>query len=82
MILNKDVLVKKTETNSKDQILNNPDYIQSPRYKNSIKSILEAYPEGLDNKTIARILMMSEEELEKTYQEAIKELQKSLKKGL
>jgi len=74
--------VKKSENSTKDKILNNPDYIYAPRYKNSLKNIIESNPEGLDNKAIAKVLLITEEEVEQLYAKAVVSLQKALKKGL
>jgi DNA-directed RNA polymerase specialized sigma24 family protein len=54
------------------------DFIDCPKFNNSIKQLIEKNPEGIDDETIAKILNMSVEEVEQTYQNAIKKLQKYL----
>jgi uncharacterized membrane protein YheB (UPF0754 family) len=54
------------------------DFIDYPKFKNSLTKLIEKYPEGVDQETIAKVLMMSEEEVEETYASAIKKLQISL----
>lgn len=54
------------------------DFIDCPKFNNSIRQLIEKNPEGVDDETIAKVLNMTAEEVEKTYQNAIKKLQKSL----
>jgi hypothetical protein len=62
----------------KHKILNDEDYIDYPKFKNSLKKLIEKYPNGVDNETIAKALMMTEEEIEDTYQSAINKIKESL----
>ena len=54
------------------------DYIDYPKFKNSIKKLIDKYPDGVDKEVIAKVLMMSEDEVAETYASAIKKLQASL----
>lgn len=54
------------------------DYIDYPKFKNSIKKLIDKYPDGVDKEVIAKVLMMSEDEVAATYKSAIAKLQKSL----
>jgi hypothetical protein len=54
------------------------DFIDYPKFKNSLKKLAERYPDGVGNETIAKVLNMTEEEVEDTYQGAIKKLQAKL----
>lgn len=54
------------------------DFIDCPKFNNSLKQLIEKNPEGVDDEMIAKVLSMTTEEVEKTYQNAIKKLQKSL----
>lgn len=54
------------------------DYIDSPKFKYSLKELLEKNPDGVDNEAISKVLNMSVEEVEEVYQSAIKKLQKTL----
>lgn len=56
------------------------DYIRCPKFGNSLSKFTMKNSEGVENSTIARLLMISEEEVEKMYQEAIEILKKDMKK--
>lgn len=60
----------------KHRILEEEDYIDSSKFKHSLKELLEKNPDGVDDETIAKVLNMSVEDVEKTYQSAIKKLKK------
>ncbi len=62
----------------KHKLTQEEDYIDCPKFNNSIRQLIEKNPEGVDDETIAKVLNMSSEEVEKIYQNAIKKLQKSL----
>ena len=62
----------------KTKLFNDEDYIDYPKFKNSVKKLIEKYPDGVDNEVIAKVLMMTEAEVHKTYLIAIEKLQKSL----
>ncbi len=61
------------------QILENPDFINAPRFENSIKRAISNKPDGFTDKQIAQMLMVDEEEVEKLYQSAIMKIKASLK---
>lgn len=54
------------------------DYIDCPKFNNSIKQLIDRNPDGIDDETIAKVLNMSVDEVEKAYQNAINKLKKSL----
>ena len=56
------------------KIATEEDYIRCPKLDNSLNKFTAHKSEGVDNATIARLLMMSEEEVEKVYQEAVQML--------
>ena len=53
------------------KILEEEDYVRCPKLGNSLHKFTSKNPEGVENSTIARLLLMTEEEVEKTYQEAV-----------
>jgi len=59
------------------KILQEEDYIRCPKFSNSLNKFTEKY-EVSENPTIARLLMMTEEEVERTYQEAIQILREEM----
>lgn len=62
----------------KHKILNDEDFIDYPKFKNSLSKLIEKYPEGVEIHTIAKVLNMTEEEVEETYQSAIQKLKDNL----
>jgi hypothetical protein len=58
----------------KKRILEEEDYIRCPKCANSLSKFIMKNSEGIENSAIARLLMMTEEEVEKIYQEAIQML--------
>jgi hypothetical protein len=47
------------------------DFIHSPKFGNSIKRFLAKMENPPENTTIGRLLLLSEEEVEKLYQESV-----------
>jgi hypothetical protein len=64
----------------KQKILNEEDYINCPKYRNSIKHTINKFPDGIDSHLIAKYLMISEEEVEENYKDAIEKLKKMVLK--
>lgn len=66
----------------KDEILRRiaeeDDYIRCPKFANSLNKFLAKNPEGVDDKAIARLLMISEEEVAKVYEEAVRKLREKM----
>lgn len=62
----------------KHKIQNDEDFIDYPKFKNSLSKLIEKYPDGVDTETIAKVLNMTEEEVEETYQNAILKLKNNL----
>jgi hypothetical protein len=55
------------------------DYIRCPKCGNSLAKFLARNTEGVENSTIARLLMISEDEVEKIYGEAVRMLRVGMK---
>lgn len=62
----------------KKRVLEEEDYIRSPKFSNSLSKFLAKNNEGVEDSVIARLLSMSEEEVDKVYQEAIQALRKEM----
>jgi hypothetical protein len=64
------------KTEIKNKILTEEDYIRCPKFDNSIVQFLadKKNTEDIDTYTISRLLMLTEEEVEKIYQEAVQML--------
>jgi hypothetical protein len=67
-------MADKTELQNK--INTEEDYIRCPKFHNSMAKFLAnaKNSEGVKNNIIARLLMMSKEEVEKLYEEAVQML--------
>jgi len=72
----KEISVEKSEMLKR--IVDDEDYIRCPKFSNSLNKFTQKNSEGIENSTIARLLMMTEEEVEKAYQEAVKMLREQM----
>jgi hypothetical protein len=61
------------------KIRNEVDYIRCPKCANSLSKFLSKNAEGVENSAIARLLMVSEEEVEKIYNDAVRMLRSGMK---
>lgn len=64
---------------AKKQVELNPKFIYSKRFDNSLQKCIDRYPDGVPDKVIAQCLMMTEEEVEETFQKVVQKLQKVMK---
>ena len=61
-----------TDKNELQQkVLNEEDYVRAPKFSNSLAKFVARNSYGVENATIARLLMIPEEQVEKIYEEAI-----------
>jgi hypothetical protein len=60
------------------KILEDEDYIRCPKFSNSLSKFTEKNDNGVENATIARLLMMTEEEVERVYQETVRWLREDM----
>ncbi len=63
----------------KTRIETEEDFIYCPRLSNSIKNVLKAHPDGIDNERIAKIMLTTEQTVETLFQSAIKKIRNFLK---
>ena len=75
----KEISVEKSEMLKK--ILDDEDYIRCPKFSNSLNKFMQKNSEGVENSTIARLLMMTEEEVEAKYQEAVARIREEMDEG-
>ena len=73
----KEISVEKSEMLKR--ILEDDDYVRCPKFSNSLNKFTQKNSEGVENSTIARLLMMTEEEVEAKYQEAIAMIREEMK---
>lgn len=63
----------------KGLILQDEDFIYCPRLGNSLKKLIEKNPDGIDDERIAKVLLMTEEEVQVTFNKAIEKIKNVLK---
>ncbi|NJO48290.1 MAG: hypothetical protein HC840_01080 [Leptolyngbyaceae cyanobacterium RM2_2_4] len=56
------------------RVLTEEDYVRAPNFSNSLAKFLARNSDGVENATIARLLMITEEEVETLFQEAVQML--------
>jgi hypothetical protein len=61
------------------KIESEPDFVNLKRYDFSLEKLLDKFPDGVPNKMIAQALLMTEEEVEKIYQQVVLKLRKEMK---
>lgn len=62
------------------RVLEEEDYVRAPKFSNSLSKFLTRNSDGVENATIARLLMIPESEVEKLFLEAIEMLKKDMVK--
>lgn len=62
----------------KKRILEESDYIKCPKYWNSLNKYLISNSGTVEDSTIARFLMISEEEVQDIYQECVDKLKSGM----
>lgn len=60
------------------RVLEEEDYVRAPKFSNSLSKFLARNSDGVENATIARLLMIPEEQVEKIHQEAIDMLREEM----
>ena len=60
------------------RILEEEDFIRCPKCGNSLNKFMLKNSDGVDDATIARLLMIPEKEVEKVHAEAIKQLREKM----
>jgi hypothetical protein len=58
----------------KQKITEEEDFIHCPRLGNSLKNLLDKHPDGVDEERIAKVLLMSKEEISKTFEKSLKKI--------
>lgn len=71
--------MNKDKRSAQEKIQSEEDFCYCPRLGNSIKNLIEKNPDGLQNERIAKVLLTTEEDVEKLFESAIKKLRSCLK---
>jgi hypothetical protein len=61
------------------KIWTEPDFVALKRFDYSLAKVLERYPEGVPPHLVAQALLMTEEEVETSYQEVVRKLRVIMK---
>jgi len=61
----------------KHRILKEENFIDYPKYKNSIEKLIEKHPDGVSDEVIAKVLNITKEEVEEIYNSAIEKIKKN-----
>jgi ERCC4-type nuclease len=73
------ILGEKMEKNEMEtKILEDEDYVRCPKSANSLTKFLSKNGDGVENATIARLLMISEEKVQEIYEVAAAEIRKGM----
>lgn len=62
------------QNETQEQILNNENFIKSNKYHNSLSNFLIENPDGVEDSVIAKVLLMSEDEVKEVYAQAVVKL--------
>ena len=63
------------------RIRNEEDYVRCPKCSNSLAKFLAKNSEGVEDSTIARLLMIPESKVQELYEEAVKKLRDGMVDG-
>jgi hypothetical protein len=61
-----------------NRINNEEDFVHCPKMNNSIIKIVDKYPDGVEDSYIAKVLLMTEQEVVKIYEAIILKIRQSL----
>lgn len=59
-----------------DPITDDPEYVDLPRFSNSVERVLERYPDGAPTKIVAQGLHMTEAQVDATYERIVRKLRR------
>ena len=62
--------------NTEDKLNYDPDFIDSKRYDNSLKELLDKNPNGVSDKVIGQVINMPEEDVSSFLSDIINKLKK------
>jgi hypothetical protein len=71
--------LKNVSKNIKDKILMDGDFVDMPKFGNSLNKMLDAYPDGVPETLIKKALHLTQKELDDIYNCAIIKLRHGFK---
>jgi hypothetical protein len=60
------------------RVTKDEDYVRCPKFGNSLTKFTNKNPDGVENAVIARLLLISEDDVERIYAEAVLLLRKTM----
>lgn len=69
---------KKTKEDIRELILHDEDFIHCPRLGNSLKKLIDKNPDGVEDDRIAKVLLMSEDEVKGIFAKALQKLRDAI----
>jgi hypothetical protein len=66
------------KTDLQKRINEEEDYIRCPKFSNSLSKFVAKNSDGVEDSTIARLLMIPEEKVQEIYDEAVKKLREEM----
>lgn len=69
------------EKTTKDKIKEDSDFIDSPKFNNSLAELLHKYPDGAPDGLICKVLHLDTKQLDRLYKSAILKLRSYLGKN-
>lgn len=71
-------MVKKVKKTTKERVAEEVDFCYCPRLSNSITNLIEKNPNGVDNERIAKVLLLTEDEVDEIFESALAKLRAAL----
>lgn len=68
-----------TTEEAMQRIVEDPDFVNLKRFEYSLAQVMDRWPEGAPDRTIAQALMISEDDVQALYQGVVAKLQGLLK---
>lgn len=69
----------KTLISDPTKIHTDPDYINAPKYANSLKRLLAKFPNGVEPQIIAEVMMINLSDVQAEYQKVVLKLRRMMK---
>ena len=69
---------KMNKIDTKSKIETEEDFINYPKFSNSLKKLVAKYPDGVEDSVIAKVLMLTEEEVQALFKKYVEETRKRL----
>lgn len=76
--MQKNDIQKRVKEDVLRRIQTDEDYIRCKKFSNSLTKFLNKFSDGSEDAAIARVLMISEEEVQKIYSEAVRKLREEM----